>query len=217
MRNVHACLVCGEKYPNPNQIRDGFCSESCMLSHRSRFSLTMIGLPKKYWNCRLDNFIGCLDGITHWLASNQFMLVIASDTTGNGKTHLASAILVDQWRKNVSPKSFFVVIPDIITARYENESEIFNKCRNTNLLVLDDLGSEYCTDYHKSILYPIINHRYVSNSRTIITTNLGRDQLHERYGDRLASRMLSGHVVIIEGPDRRLLGTQYHHINTEEA
>jgi len=58
-----------------------------------------------------------------------------------------------------------------------------------DLLILDDLGTEYTNQFTLSCLYNIINNRITRSKSTIINTNLTQNELRSRYTDRIASRL----------------------------
>ena len=60
---------------------------------------------------------------------------------------------------------------------------------NTELLVLDDLGSEFSTPFYESVIYNIINTRINMGLPTIINTNLDTNELQKKYNDRIISRI----------------------------
>jgi DNA replication protein DnaC len=72
-------------------------------------------------------------------------------------------------------------------------------------LLLDDLGAEQMTDYVETALYQILDGRCLADpdewQRTIITTNLKKDELALRLGDRLWSRVSKlCDRVVFDGP-----------------
>ena len=59
------------------------------------------------------------------------------------------------------------------------------------LWAIDDLGLENGTDFVQERLTMILEDRIQNRMRTIISTNLTKDEVEDRYGARLASRMFS--------------------------
>ena len=59
----------------------------------------------------------------------------------------------------------------------------------TDLLILDDLGTEYLTPFYSSTIYNIINTRLNFKKPTIISTNLTHEEIQERYDERVVSRI----------------------------
>lgn len=129
--------------------------------------------------------------------------------TGLGKTHLSLAIanVVTQKGYNV----IYVSAPNMLRrlekehfSRYSDETseDFYLDC---DLLIIDDLGTEFKTLFSESALYSIINLRLLSGSPVIINSNLSVDELDERYGERLASRIGSYDLVTFRGSDVRQL------------
>jgi DNA replication protein DnaC len=111
---------------------------------------------------------------------------------GSGKTHLAAAIA--NYRAGLERAPLFVVAPDLLdhlrstfgpnsTVSYD---ELFEEVRSAPLLILDDLGTQNATPWAREKLYQILNHRYVANLPTVITT---ADKI-EDVDPRIRSRML---------------------------
>ena len=117
-------------------------------------------------------------------------------TTGLGKTHITTAIA-----KGVIDKGFDVVYDsaqNIIRAfemeRFEkNEQAIFETQRyfECDLLIIDDLGTEFKNSFTQSCLYNLLNTRINAGKCMIISTNIDTTQkLFEEYDDRISSRLL---------------------------
>ena len=58
-----------------------------------------------------------------------------------------------------------------------------------DLLILDDLGTEMPTSFTQSALYTLLDGRLRAGKKTVISTNLDRSAVAERYGAALASRL----------------------------
>ena len=50
-----------------------------------------------------------------------------------------------------------------------------------SLLVLDEIGYEYFQPERDTTLFEVLDHRYLARKPTIITTELGREELKARY------------------------------------
>lgn len=61
---------------------------------------------------------------------------------------------------------------------------------NSDLLIIDDLGTEFMTAYTCSVLFDILNTRLCNGKSTIISTNLSVGKLKEKYTDRISSRII---------------------------
>ena len=75
-----------------------------------------------------------------------------------------------------------------------------------DLLILDDVGTEFNSPFYVSALYNIINSRMLEGKPTVISTNLDSTDLKERYGDAIASRIIGTfQPLVCDGADVRLL------------
>ena len=75
-----------------------------------------------------------------------------------------------------------------------------------DLLILDDLGTEFGSPFTTSCLYNIINTRLLEVRPTIISTNLKPPELLEKYGQQIASRVVGSYrTLLFMGQDIRQL------------
>ena len=111
---------------------------------------------------------------------------------GCGKTHLAAAIA--HMREDAGDTVFFSIVPELLDhlrAAFAPTSELtydalFDRVRETGLLVLDDLGAENATAWATEKLFQLINHRYNYRMPTVITTN---SRLMSHMDERIRSRL----------------------------
>ncbi|MFI3231456.1 MAG: ATP-binding protein [bacterium] len=77
----------------------------------------------------------------------------------------------------------------------EMESRILNMILHVELLIIDDLGTEFTTTPSLTEFFNIINTRFESNKSTIISTNLEPIQISENYSSRVFSRVFGNYEV----------------------
>lgn len=113
--------------------------------------------------------------------------------TGLGKTHLSLAVA-----NKVLEKGYSVIYDSAINILHEIEKEHFSREHNsemtdlvmqTDLLIMDDLGTEHKTPFYSSTIYNIINTRLNRHKPTIISTNLTHEEMKQRYDERVVSRI----------------------------
>ena len=135
--------------------------------------------------------------------------VLFMGNVGLGKTHISLSIVSE-----IVAKGFSVIYGSAqnLFNLAEKEHFSFSDTRektddmfNTDLLVIDDLGTEFSTQFTQSFFYNLINTRLLQNKPTIINTNLSIEDFPKRYTARIASRF-SGEFKIFEflGNDIRL-------------
>lgn len=133
--------------------------------------------------------------------------------TGVGKTFLTNCIA-----KELLDKSYTVVyltsvkLFDILeTNKFDKEISRTEKEASlsyilaSDLLIIDDLGTELNNSFTSSQLYHCIDTRLTRHCSTIISTNLSFDDLREHYSERIFSRITSNYSLLkITGDDIRL-------------
>lgn len=132
---------------------------------------------------------------------------------GLGKTFLSTCIAKELIGTNHSviyetAYRTFSMLEELKFKRSENEDKLrfkVDKLYSCDLLILDDLGSEFSTQYTTASLFDIINSRLISGKKTVINTNLSISELEKKYGERVVSR-LYGHYQVLKfiGSDIRI-------------
>ena len=78
-----------------------------------------------------------------------------------------------------------------------------------DLLILDDLGSEFTSPFIQAALYEVVNTRLVEDKHTVISSNLSLDAIRQRYSPQVASRLEGEYLPLgFFGKDIRLLKKQ---------
>ncbi len=121
--------------------------------------------------------------------------IFMNGKTGLGKTHLSLAIA-----NVVIDKGFDVYYGTIQSIMDKLEGEHFGRLPreesikedilSCDLLIIDDLGTEFATQFTNAELYNILNSRILASLPTIISTNLNFNDIAEKYSQRVASRIM---------------------------
>lgn len=160
---------------------------------------------------RMNNIYNhCLSYAKSFTVNAKSLLLMGS--TGLGKTHLSLAIANEVIEKGYSV--VYVSVPDILSKLesehfsygYSKEQEIMKSLLDCDLLILDDLGTEFSTQFSITAIYNLFNTRINMGKPLIINTNLTIDELAKTYTRRFTSR-LTGYCEVLEfiGNDIRLM------------
>jgi len=167
-------------------------------------------IPKRFKSCSFENFIASNEGQTKALATAKAYAdsweqmqdrgsgLIFSGKAGTGKTHLACAIANAVIDLAIPAK--FTTVTNMMRAIKEtyskdsddSESKVLQRLSDVPLLVLDEAGMDYGTDFNKTLLFEVLNSRYENVNPTIILTNLDATALKEYLGERVVDRMRDG-------------------------
>lgn len=143
---------------------------------------------------------------------------VASGQSGCGKTMICTC-LFQQLIKSLYQNGIYMLwnseIPRLLALRkssytdnQEKYEELVNVYKNTDVLYIDDLfklDNRY-RDESLSICYEILNHRYINNKTTIISTEIERNQL-EQIDEAIWSRIVEmtnegKYWITIKGKDK---------------
>ena len=120
--------------------------------------------------------------------------------SGLGKTFLCNSIAKEILDKGhtvlyQTAANLFKTIEDIRFNRdeIENPKEVSETFTTVDLLIIDDLGTEFSTVITQTELFNIINTRLLANLPTIISTNLSPGDLEKMYTERLISRLVGNY------------------------
>lgn len=134
-------------------------------------------------------------------------------SAGLGKTHISLSIVYELMQKgfNVVYGSSHNLFSTMETEHFSlHESLSYNSAATCDLLVIDDLGSEFISPYIQSVLYNLINTRLLSHKPTIISTNLSMAEIEAKYTPRIASRLIGNYNA------KKFVGKDIRHLKALE-
>ncbi len=150
-----------------------------------------IGVNQREYMTKVFNY--CKEYAEDFSQKSKNILMMGA--TGLGKTHLSLAIA-----NKVIEKGYDVYYDSIQNIMDKLEKERFGRLPlsesikddvlSCDLLIVDDLGVEFSTQFTVSELHNIINTRILRCLPTIISTNLEITDIEKQYSQRIASRII---------------------------
>ncbi len=121
---------------------------------------------------------------------------------GRGKTFLCNCIAKDvlEQGKTVLYLTAGQLFRQLEEMRFHNDveeaSDWSGELLDADLLIIDDLGTEFATVFTASELFRIINDRKLGKRPVVISTNLDYKALMEQYSDRIMSRLIGEYTTL---------------------
>lgn len=118
-------------------------------------------------------------------------LLFVYGTTGNGKTHLCEATLIELMKRGIDCRLY--TVPDLMSKLHqsipENTTEqIMTSLKVIPALIMDEWGQEYGSEWEEQKLEEIVIARERAELITIITSNLEPDKLPPRIESRFRDK-----------------------------
>ena len=163
-------------------------------------------IPERFKDRTLDSYIARTTGQKKALAfskeyAENFDQVMKEGRSaifvgkpGTGKTHLAIGIALEIIKQQRSP--VFVTVQRLIRrvkdswhTKNETESEVVDAFASPDLLILDEVGVQFGSEFEKQMLFDVLNERYEKLKPSILLSNIPREQLSDYLGERVTDRL----------------------------
>lgn len=165
------------------------------------------GIPERFHSRTLVSYVATTEGQKRALAfaneyADQFAEVsktgrsaIFCGKPGTGKTHLAVGVglyvmachklvmfttvqrmvrrVKDAWRKDSE----------------ESESNVIDLLVQPDLLILDEIGVQFGTEFEKNLMFDVLNERYEKRRPTLLLSNLTAPEVKTFLGERVYDRL----------------------------
>ncbi len=202
---LERCLNFVRNYPESLQ-KENF--ETFSLNYYSpNYDATLGQSTQNYMKSVLER---CLNFVRNYPESGQNIMF--TGTTGVGKTFLSNCIakaMIEQCYSVVyltATELFNIFSRGCFSYEEEASDEIDHYILDSDILIIDDLGTERANSFTVSKLFYCINERYGRKKGTIISTNLKPGEIRDLYSERIASRILSNYEIItLFGDDIRII------------
>ena len=163
-------------------------------------------IPERFKDRTLESYVAKTSGQQKALAfateyAENFDLVLKEGRSaifvgkvGTGKTHLAIGIALSIMQQQRS--SLFVTVQRLIRrvkdswhTKEETESQVIDVFASPDLLVLDEVGVQFGSEFEKQVLFDVLNTRYENRKPSILLSNIPKEQLSDYLGERVTDRL----------------------------
>ena len=160
-----------------------------------RDNLTIFDVPKSIKEASMKNIFTndknripiikeLKNTITNLKNNNDSKGIYLHGNFGSGKTYLIAAAFNELAKHNI--KSVIVHVPELLRSLKDsfstNYSERFELLKKTPLLLLDDIGAEYLTEWGRDeVIEPILQYRMDEKLPTFFTSNFTLEELEKHF------------------------------------
>ncbi|MFA0816497.1 MAG: ATP-binding protein [Anaerofustis sp.] len=148
----------------------------------------------------------CTAYLSNFDSNTQHLLFMGG--VGTGKTFVSHCIakeLLDRGKNVVYFTSYDLIEKFTDISLGKADRQLSELIWDSDLIIVDDLGSERMTDFAQNVLFHLLNERLVRNKPMLISTNLSVGELKETYNNRIFSRIIGNFKGIsFVGDDIRL-------------
>lgn len=175
------------------------CKCGLVAARRAQVYRAASRIPEEYADLDLTTYPDrrIASDVADWWYEPQAPWLMLVGDLGVGKTGLQIGLVKRALSDGRSAlyRPFVELLSDIRAtyrsrdASEPDEADLMRACKSVDVLALDDLGADRATGWAQDRLYEILNHRYNERRRTILTTNLGPDEMEAHVGDRILARI----------------------------
>lgn len=205
------CQKCSDEARQANEEKARREEEDQRRQDRIDATLRKARIPKKFEQKSFDNFEAINAKAEARKASvmeyadlvcsggHEGKSLIMVGRLGNGKTHLACALLADVIRRT-GGSGVYVTFSEVVrrvkaswkSTADENEEDIYRSLSSYLLVVIDEVGMQNFTEFEQTVAYEVINARYLEELPTVLVTNLQAKDLAPTIGERAVDRLREG-------------------------
>ena len=124
-------------------------------------------------------------------------------SSGLGKTYMSNCIANALLAEGISvvyqsAARMFTFLEDYKFGNVDRDeyNEFYNSIFDCDLLIIDDLGTEFSTAYTNSVFFDLLNTRLLNNKKTIISTNTSMRDIEKKYTERVSSRIIGDYTIL---------------------
>lgn len=176
-------------------------------AQRWQRKLGIAGIPERFHTRTLDSYVAINAGQKNALsfateyaesfetAQKMGRSAIFCGKPGTGKTHLAVGIGLHVM--TLGRQVLFTTVQRAVRRvkdswrndSNESETDVIDLLVEPDLLILDEIGVQFGSDFEKNLMFDILNERYEKSRPSLLLSNLTADEVRAFLGERVYDRL----------------------------
>lgn len=165
------------------------------------------GIPERFRDRTIDSYKATTEGQKRALEFVKFYVeqfakvsetgrsAIFCGKPGTGKTHLSVGVALAIMATGKS--ALFTTVQRMVrrvkeTYRKdsdESERDVLNMLTYPDLLIIDEIGVQFGSEFEKNLMFEILNERYENRKPTLLLSNLTAQEVRSFLGERIYDRL----------------------------
>jgi len=187
------CTDCKEK-----EIQE--IEEKKRKNHQIQTLLNISNIPIRYEDAKFKAKTETQRIVSQYFIENftqktlkQSTDILLFGSIGTGKTYISCAFAIELIHKKQKHVKYITEY-ELLSLYFEKEYQEFRNCRDSTILILDEIGKRVLVDWQRIQLEELLSFRYNKMLPTIYITNLEQKEFKEFLGNRLADRLRENKV-----------------------
>lgn len=200
------CITCTkDAIAKAKQKEDEDAKAARVASWRKQ--LTQAAIPERFMDRSLDTYVALSEGQRKALGyarhfAGQFIdgqpqgrSAIFCGHPGTGKTHLAVGIGLHLM--SIKKLVLFITVQRMVRKMKDSwrkdstqsESDVIDFFVKPDLLIIDEIGVQFGTEFEKNFIFDVLNERYEKRKSTLLLSNLTGGEVKAFLGERVYDRL----------------------------
>jgi len=119
--------------------------------------------------------------------------ILLFGSIGTGKTYISCAFAIELINRQQNSIRYITEY-DLLSLYFEKKYQEFKKYRDSQILILDEIGKRVLADWQRIQLEELLSSRYNDMLPTVYITNLEQNEFRRFLGNRLADRLRENQI-----------------------
>ena len=189
-------FVCSNCINQEKQKRE----EEIRKNYQIQTLLNLSNIPIRYEDAKFEPKTETQYKVSQYFIENftqkslkQSTDILLFGSIGTGKTYISCAFAIELINRQQNSIRYITEY-DLLSLYFEKKYQEFKKYRDSQILILDEIGKRVLADWQRIQLEELLSSRYNDMLPTVYITNLEQNEFRRFLGNRLADRLRENQI-----------------------